>query len=407
MKDFITVFSFYLKKQLKSKAFLITTVILCLISMASILMLNLVMNQNKKDTLYIIDHTSQLSKVWENDIYIANKIGNLSLDFSMKDSVASEAELMKIAKEEGKSIAIFTNEDNKILMNLLDKNKIGYNDMTLLQSLTQQIVQENTIADLGVSQQLLEEKMPTIDIKILSTSESSESFFTMVALLLLMVVVIIMYSNSASNEIAYLKTNRVMEIITTSVNPLPLYLGVNFAGGLIPFIQLAFTVLSGFLTKIIINIDFQDVTNSMGINLSALQFKTLAVYLILLLLGFFVYSFINTAIASIVSKAEDLVTVSVPIAFVGLIQYFVGAIAMESDSIITKIFSYIPITSPSVMFVRYSLGYAGIVEVIVSVVILVATIAILAYFGAGIFKYGTSYYGNLKGALTKTKKAVM
>jgi hypothetical protein len=155
MKDFVIVFSFYLKKQLKSKAFLITTVILCLISMASILVLNLVMTQNKKDVLYIIDHTSHLSKVWENDVYTANKIGNLSLDFSMKDSEASDTELMKMAKEDGKSIAIFTNDNNRILMNLLDKNKISYNDMTLLQSLTQQIIQENTIADLGISLELL------------------------------------------------------------------------------------------------------------------------------------------------------------------------------------------------------------------------------------------------------------
>ena len=47
-----------------------------------------------------------------------------------------------------------------------------------------------------------------------------------------------MYSCASGNEVAYLKTNKVMEVVTTSIKPLPFYLGVTLSIGLTGLIQL-------------------------------------------------------------------------------------------------------------------------------------------------------------------------
>ncbi len=211
-----------------------------------------------------------------------------------------------------------------------------------------------------------------------------------------MIVFIILYSNSAVNDIAYLKTNRVMEIFSTSTKTLPLYLGVNMAAVLVPVIQIILTGVCAGIASIAMNIDFASIENSVGINFDSLCIDKLVVYIVLLILGYFIYSFISTSVVSIVSKVEDVTSIAVPIAMIGLVQYFIGMIALEGDSLILKVFSYIPLTSPSIMFLRYAVGYAELWEALISISILVLTVCVLAFLGSSLFSKGVSYYGNIK-----------
>lgn len=406
MKDFGTVFIFYLSKQLRGKAFLFVTLFLCVASVASLIIMNNIFSNSPKTTLYVVNHTKQLSGIWDNDAYKKGTIGNLTLNFSMLDSKKSKSELIKVAKDESISIAAFDEENGKISMDVIDTGKISLTDISLLQSLTKQIIQTNKIAELGISKEILAKINPTIDIQLTNPSVDVGKYGIVLVLFLLMVVFIILYSNSASNEIAYLKTNRIMEIFSTSVKPLPLYLGVNFAYCLIPLMQLIATIICVYVTKNVANIGFDKISSSVGISLNTLQFDTLLVYMVLFLLGFFVYSFINTAMVSIVSKAEDITAISVPIAFVGLSQYFIGVMATSDDSLFPKICSYIPLTSPSVMFLRYAFGFVGIGQMLISVLILLVTVSLLAVLGAQLFTRGISFYGNIKEfsfKLNKTK----
>lgn len=396
MKDLKTVFSFYLYKELRSKGFLIVTILLSILSIGSMLFMKFYFKEPDKTTLYVIDQTKELSTVWEDELFKEDSIGNVRLDFSMKDNEQTIEELTTMASEENKSFAYFSGENGMFTMNVIDEGKISYTDISLLQSLIVQVIQANNVKDLEISEDVLIRINPEIVLEITDPSEEPDNFATVFVLFLIMVMFVILYANSSSTEVSYLKTNRVMEIFSTSVKPLPLYLGVNLATSLVPFIQLLIAGICLFITKNILNVNFEELSSSAGIDLSALEPKGLIIYIVFFLLGFYIYSFINTALVSIISKAEDLATIAVPIAFIGMIQYFIGMTIMEKDNVLAAICSYIPLTSSSVMFMRYMFGYVGIGQVIISILILLLSVSFLAYVGANLFKRGVSYYGNLK-----------
>ena len=103
-----------------------------------------------------------------------------------------------------------------------------------------------------------------------------------------------------------------------------------------------------------------------------------------------------TAIASIVNSNDDLTTTLVPVEMLAMVQFFVSIFALQADSTLTMACSYIPFTSPAVMFVRYMIGFAGVGELALSLVILYAAVAVLAVLGARLFSRGVVHYGTMK-----------
>ncbi|AGX41357.1 ABC transporter permease [Clostridium saccharobutylicum] len=404
MKEFSTVFIFYLRKHLRSKGFMIITLLMCAAAVIMLLITNGFLNESKKEKLYIVNHTKELRDIWDSDVYQNDSMGDIQLDFSMLNNEDSDSDLVKKAKDEKISIAVFEEENGQVTMNVIDRGKINYTDISLLQNITKQILQTKNSIESGISPEVLKEINTTINIKNTNTSLNEGSVAVPFILFLVMILFIILYSNSAVNEIAYLKTNRVMEIFSTSIRPLPLYLGVNISAALIPVIQLSITGVCIWIMNNFVNLNFDKISSSIGIKLNSIDFSTLLLYMVFLLLGYFVYSFISTSLVSIVSRIEDINSISVPIAMIGLIQYFIGIIALQQDSLILKIFSYIPLTSPSVMFLRYACGYAGTGEVAVSICILVVVECMIAFLGAHLFTRGISYYGNLKEFLSVTSQ---
>jgi ABC-2 type transport system permease protein len=65
-----------------------------------------------------------------------------------------------------------------------------------------------------------------------------------------------------------------------------------------------------------------------------------------------------------------------------------------SDSIISKVLTFLPISSYSTMFMRIAMGNAAPWEVILSFVILVVSIIGAGFLGAKIYRMGTLRYGN-------------
>lgn len=217
-----------------------------------------------------------------------------------------------------------------------------------------------------------------------------------ILLFIVMVLFIIMYSNSASGEIAFLKTNRIMELFITSVKPVPLYLGINAAYCLGPVLQLGIVAGAVFCVKEAAGIQIQALALSGGADFSALSAGCILLYVVFLILGYFVYALLNTSLISVVNRTEDCMGINVPIAYLALFQYFVGMLAVSGDSVLVQIASFVPFTSPSAMFVRYACGYADSRQLFISLIVLALTVYGMARLGAGFFTNGINFYGSLK-----------
>ena len=80
-----------------------------------------------------------------------------------------------------------------------------------------------------------------------------------------------------------------------------------------------------------------------------------------------------------------------------LIIGFVVVISFMSsgniDSIVIKVLSYFPFTSPMAMFARISMGTATNIQAIISIVILIASIIGVGCLAVAIYRIGILMYG--------------
>ncbi|MBQ8913065.1 MAG: ABC transporter permease, partial [Lachnospiraceae bacterium] len=78
-----------------------------------------------------------------------------------------------------------------------------------------------------------------------------------------------------------------------------------------------------------------------------------------------------------------------------MIVYFVVLINLTNvDGIIIKVCSFLPISSYSAMFARVAMGSVATWEIVLSAVILYASVILVGFIGGKIFRNSTLRYGN-------------
>lgn len=401
MGDFTTVFGYYLKKEMRSKVYLVVTILLCVISLSSCFLLNLFTGEGDKQPLYVVDQTGQFQPTMETAELPADYFTDITLDFSESKNL-SKAQITEGVKEEEKAYAVVSEENGNVTLTLYDSGTVGTADAQALLNLVQGIYQQRNIQETALTPEEVAAVNRQVTFRAVNPVQESENFWSTYILYMLMTIAIVMYSCASGNEVAYLKTNKVMEVVTTSIKPLPFYLGVTLSIGLTGLIQLLGIVVCFVVSYQCSGVDLSSLSD-LGITLSPLQPHEIAAFLLLFIGGFLLYSFINTAIASIVNSNDDLTTTLVPVEMLAMVQFFVSIFALQADSTLTMVCSYIPFTAPAVMFVRYMIGFAGVGELALSLVILYAAVTVLAVLGARLFSRGVVHYGTMKAF--KWKKA--
>ena len=105
--------------------------------------------------------------------------------------------------------------------------------------------------------------------------------------------------------------------------------------------------------------------------------------------------FIYGAFGALVSKTEDINKSAGSIQMIIMIVYFITLIQLNNiDGIPMKVLSYLPVSSYSAMFARVAMGSVSVVEIVISFLILAASIIGVGILGSYIYRMGTLRYGN-------------
>ena len=116
------------------------------------------------------------------------------------------------------------------------------------------------------------------------------------------------------------------------------------------------------------------------------------------ILGFLLYAFVYAAAGSLVSRPEDIQQLAMPLSFVSMAGYFAAIFGMTAiNSRLIEILSFVPFFSPYVMLARVMLGHVEAWEVALSLVLLVASIAVSSWVAARIYGAGVLLYGQRPG----------
>lgn len=252
-----------------------------------------------------------------------------------------------------------------------------------------------------------------------SSSNSLTSYLIGIAMSFILYMFIIIYGQLVMMSIIEEKNNRVLEIIVTSIKPTHLMLGKIIGIGAVAITQVIIWALliGGFITFVLPGIAGDQMftelaalkagtlnpataTTDLGVlqvmaMLSSLSYIfSIFGYLILFLIGgFMLYASLYAAIGASVDNAQDgaqlQVFCIVPV-IVGLM--FAMTIGQNPDSSLATILSMIPFTAPMIMMARIPSG-VPVGEILTSLAILYASIVVIIWFTAKIYRVGIFMYG--------------
>ena len=116
-------------------------------------------------------------------------------------------------------------------------------------------------------------------------------------------------------------------------------------------------------------------------------------FIVFFVFGYMLYASLFAAIGSAVESEGDTQQLQIPLTVPLLLAFFIALYAFKApDSGIVFWGSIIPFTSPIVMLARLPFG-VPVWEIVLSVVLLVATFAVFAWFSAKIYKVGILMFG--------------
>ena len=172
------------------------------------------------------------------------------------------------------------------------------------------------------------------------------------------------------------KANRIVEILLSTIRPRQLLFGKVLGIGLVGFIQLALVGITALLV----------VSRTQVLNLPNIGVGSVLDGLLWFVLGFILYALLYAAAGSLVSRQEDIPSVTSPLTMLVVATYLVFFwVVANPDNPIGVALSVIPPFAPILMPARIATGDAQLWQVVVAVILTLGEIALLNALAARIY----------------------
>lgn len=405
-----------LKKKIKSKWFIGVNIMLALVIIALININSIIsffggdFSENTK--ILVVDKTQISYPIFEQSIKTIKK-ENEDAKITIKESNKSKKELKKDLKDNQVAIFFENDKDEFVTAKVISKEKI---DNTTYQYISQglnatktsvALVKTNTDPTLltKISSPITTERIVLNDEK--SVDENMEMVMGSVfpTLILPFFMLIIFLVQMIGGEICEEKTTKSMEIIISNVSPKTHLLSKVVASNVFIIMQGILLILYSIIgilisTKGKLSIDPSIDSLLIATVESGFLDKILTLLpaiIVMLILSFLAYSLIAGILASMTTNMEDFQQIQTPIMLVLLAGYYLAIMAgMFDGSILIRILSYVPFISCLVSPSLYIIGQINMIDVIISIVVLIITIALMTKYGLRVYKVGILNYSNEK-----------
>ena len=418
--------SMSLKRKIKTKWFLIANIVLAII-LVGIINIDSIITMfggdfNERTTIYVIDNTENSFDIFKSQLENTETLLNDDTDYNVVKEERSIDELKGLIlndeKEKNNIVLEFNNSDTNFLdISIITKEYIDLADTQILTTALNNTKTTIAIYSSNISEEELSAIYSPANIEriYLDTDKNAQDentkmiLTTVFPILILPFFMLIIYLvQMIGAEVNDEKTTRGMEIIISNVSPKTHFFSKIVAGNLFVLLQAGLLFIYTFIGMIIrkfiggnlisngVTSQVKDVmTTVLNSNIGEQLKIILPLTIILMLLTFFAYSLLAGILASMTTNTEDFQQLQTPIMVVLLLGYYTSMMAsMFEGSLFIKILSFIPfvsaILSPSLLM----LGQIGVVEVIISIVLMVGVIYLLIKYGLRVYKIGILNYSS-------------
>ncbi len=420
----MSILSLIIKREyiarVRNKSFLIMTFLSPLILVGMIFLISYLTQLNSEDkrTIVVVDDSGKFETVFFNTeqttyVNLSDQGLEAAKEVANNDSYYGLIHIADAAFDEPNEVVFYGNETPAF-------GFIG----SIEKRIEKKMTDENLIAQ-GIDLNTLETAKTSIDIQIENFSgETSSKMSNWVkagfggAAGYLLMMFIIIYGNMVMRSVIEEKTNRIIEVIISSVKPFQLMLGKILGTTLAGITQFAIWVIVGGILLVTLSAVFgMDATAASAASPAASQAQQIAedpnmmiellqevqkLPLLQLVLGFFIYfiggyflySSIYAAIGAAVDNETDTQQFMLPIIMPLMLAIYVGFFAVIDNphGTVATVFSIIPLTSPIVMLMRIPFIVPGW-QLALSITLLVASFVFTVWFGSKIYRVGILMYG--------------
>jgi ABC-2 type transport system permease protein len=371
----------------RSKSFLITTAITLLLVAALVTIPQLLVGGTTEYTVGSIGEGN------EQIISAAEQLGNASDEPDAEPSVAFEVQ--PFDDRETAEAAVDSGDVDAVLIDgseVIVESVGGFGEsaiVSLLQQGAASVQLEAVVAEGGeeaadVIEVMTSDPLETTTLTGQETGDETRGAVAYAGLLLLYLAVLI-YGNWMLSGVTEEKSNRVVEVLLSSVKPWQILAGKIIGIGTLGIAQFAGTILVALLA----------VRLTGALELPSLDATLVFNLIVWFILGFLLFAVLYGAAGSLVSRMEDAQNVAFPMSMIAVAGFFVSIGALsDPDGTAAVIGTFIPFTAPFVVPVRAALEAIPAWQYIASVVITIATIVGLILvagriYAGGLLRFGT------------------
>ncbi len=429
MKKIRLIIGREIKSKLRNKTFLIMTVLAPLLITGFLaFIIQLSQSDNTNQQVMVIDDSKLFKDKLTGNDYISLSYSNLKLEDAVEQFT-----------DKGYSCLLWISpniiQGGAGATKLYFRKSPGFAFQTFIKDQMEKIIYENKLKSNNIdpniisnSKQVVKLILEKVDDK--GKPEEQSSFGTFGFLTgALMFMFILMYGMMVFRSVMEEKTNRIVEVIISSVKPFQLMLGKILGVAILGLIQfLIMGIITFILTTVLSTIFLKDISGQLKVfkqqqelvklqgsnaNFSQLEkfddklevfdllekiekinfFEVFICFILYFLGGYLFYSSIMAAIGSAVDSESDSQQFITPVTLPLMIGYLISMkTILEPDSSLVFWASIIPFTSPIVMMSRITNG-VPLWELFFSLTALFASFFVTTWLAAKIYRTGILMYG--------------
>ena len=408
MKQFQKILKFELKNYFTNKVFVGVTVFLVVIIAAVMFFPRILEVFDKEQPSAETTNRPVMLVVSESQDYGELVRESFAAAFTGYEVRSQVTELEEVKEQiiSGQAECAFVLEDFSSYDYYVNNLSMYDSNTVIADEVLQGISRMSAMIEAGISSEAVQEILnPQIKHETFTLGKNQiTNFFYTYIMIFALYMVILLYGQMVATNVATEKSSRAMEVLITSAKPVSMMFGKVIASCLAGFIQLAAVFGTAFVCFNLNEVYWDE--GGIIASLFDMPLELLIYMLIFFVLGFFVYAFMFGAVGSTATKLEDINTSVMPITLLFVAGFLVVMMSMANGNVDTPLMvvcSYIPFTSPMAMFTRIAMSTVPLYEILISILLLIGSVAGVGVLSAKIYRVGVLLYGTppKMGALLK------
>lgn len=388
----VVVLNYEFRKIVKTKTFIIMTILgpfllAAIILIPSLVSMNTVGKTGEKTVIGIFaEQGADLNFV--SSIEKAIQEEGLKIEKSFDKEAIHKKTLAKdiigYLSFSGSDVEYFTMKPGDFALNSILKKAIS--DYKIEERVKQMGLDFEQFKALSQSYDLAIKKLSVDTEEAVDSNEDMEflfAFLTPMLFSLMIYMSILLYGQMIGRSVVMEKSSKVVDVLLSSVKPSELMMGKIFGVGLAGLLQYGIWILmalaAAFIAQLALGFDLPE-------QLALINFMYFGVYFIL---GYVLFGALFAAAGSASEDEQHLGQLSLPIIVFLIVPIMLNSIIIETpNSIISLVLAFFPLSAPLTMLTRIVTGEVPFWQIGISIVTLVLCIAFFIRLSSKIFKTG-------------------